>query len=147
MREWMEIDLDLPERPQFRRIMLLTGESREVVLGRLFRLWRWAARHTDDGAFPGMTAEALAELLGGDVDFWLSLADKHVGWLEFHDDGVVVPGWKKRFGAAAKKRRSDQCRRSVDNLSTQSADGVWPPPRSRRTGATTDGENTNKEAD
>lgn len=101
---WMQMDLDLPEKPEFRQIMALSGEPAEVVFWRLFQFWRWVERHTTDGFFPGFTAEMLADLLGGTPDFWRSLADERVDWLWIREDGIEVARWEERFSQAAKNR-------------------------------------------
>lgn len=102
--EWLQMDLDLREKPEFRRIMDLSGEDRATVLDRLFSLWTWVERHTTDGMFAGLTSETLASLLGGSPEFWHCLADPYVDWLQFHDNGIEISRWEERFSSSAKSR-------------------------------------------
>ncbi|MEW4454558.1 hypothetical protein AB1L30_17930 [Bremerella sp. JC817] len=123
--EWMQMDLDLREKPEFRRIMLLTGEDRATVLDRLFSFWAWVERHTVDGYFPGLTVDALADMLGGTADFWASLADPYVDWLQITEDAIEVPRWEERFSQAAKARRKNaqtQAKKRRKTTVTKSSD-------------------------
>ena len=40
--EWIPIDTDLKDKIEFDQIVGATGESREVVVGRLVLFWSWA---------------------------------------------------------------------------------------------------------
>ncbi|MHC2067608.1 hypothetical protein ACYFX5_09065 [Bremerella sp. T1] len=105
--EWMQIDIDIMEKPEFLRIIEITGETDEVVLFRLVRLWAWIERATTDGIFPGLTIDTLARKFGGDREFWEALADPAVDWLWIHPEGLQIPRYEKRFDKSAKRRAQD----------------------------------------
>lgn len=105
--EWMQFDLDLPEKPEFLRIVEITGEADEQILFRLYRLWGWVERATTDGIFPGLTVETLARKFGGDAEFWQALTDPAVDWLWIHPEGLQIPRYEKRFDKSAKRRAQD----------------------------------------
>jgi len=105
--EWMQVDIDIMEKPEFLRIVEITGEDEFVVLGRLFRLWAWVERATTDGIFPGLTIETLARKFGGDSEFWQALTDPAVDWLWIHGEGLQIPRYEKRFDKSAKRRAQD----------------------------------------
>lgn len=106
-QEWMQVDLDLPEKPQFQRIVRLSGELPETVFFRLFHFWRWVERHTTDGVFPGIDVETISQMFGGSPDFWRTLADPYVDWLWIFDDHIEIPRFEKRFDKGAKRRAQD----------------------------------------
>lgn len=105
--EWMQIDIDIMEKPEFLRIIEITGEADEVVLCRLVKLWAWIERATTDGIFPGLTVDTLARKFGGDSEFWHALADPAVDWLWIHAEGLQIPRYEKRFDKSAKRRAQD----------------------------------------
>lgn len=105
--EWMQIDIDIMEKPEFLRIVEITGEADELVLFRLVKLWSWVERATTDGFFPGLTVNTLARKFSGTPEFWQALADPAVDWLWIHEEGLQIPRYEKRFDKSAKRRAQD----------------------------------------
>jgi hypothetical protein len=101
--EWIPIDVELASKPEVHELVELSGQSVEVCVYRLFRLWGWFALHSADGAARATPAR-LASMVCGDADFWKHV--EAVGWLAFDAKSgtVTVTGWEKRFSKAAKAR-------------------------------------------
>jgi len=120
--EWLQMDLDLPDKPEFLRIIEITGEDEQVAFWRLFSLWRWVERATTDGIFPGLTVETLARKFGGDATFWQALADPAVDWLWVDPDGLQIPRYGKRFDKSAKRRAADAKAKAQKRKPTEGKD-------------------------
>lgn len=101
--DYLQIDNDLPEKPETQRICDLTGEPLEVVIGRILLFWRWVDRHASGALVAGASVKTLVRVATGTETFWESVASLG-DWLEIRPDGLYVPGWKKRFSQSAKKR-------------------------------------------
>lgn len=108
--EWMQIDCDLPEKPEVQLIVARSGVDLDTVLGRLIRFWRWVQRHTTSANVERVDAQVLAQLCGGDSEFWKVVSSS--GWVEFTETGICISGWKKRFSKSSKKRALDARRQS-----------------------------------
>lgn len=100
--DWMQIDLDLPEKPEVLRLCAETGLTREVVVGHLVMFWRWVERNANAGALPHATPEVVMSILGVPKTFVDTLAV--VRWIKFSEAGATIPGWQKRFSKSAKTR-------------------------------------------
>lgn len=101
--EWIPIDVELASKPEVHELVELSGQSVEVCVYRLFRLWGWFALHSADGAARATPAR-LASMVCGDAPFWQHV--EAVGWLAFDSEAgtVTVTAWEKRFSKAAKAR-------------------------------------------
>lgn len=123
---WLQIDCDLPEKPETQRICDATGLGVDVVVGRLVMFWRWVDRHTTSKNVRHMSVETLCRVAGGDLAFWKSVSD--VGWLSVTESGLEIPGWQKRFSKSAKTRMLDAKRKAEKRL-----DSVRQQPDKKRT--------------
>ena len=119
--DWIQMDLDLEDKPEFMRLVDLTDEAEELILGRLFRLWALVDKATDNGLLKGLTLQSLARKLGGTPEFWQHLTDEAVAWLTVTDEGIVIPGYDKRFSQSG-KRRIQQARASARRRSEKKTD-------------------------
>jgi hypothetical protein len=101
--DYLQIDCDLPEKPEVQAICDLTGEPLDLVVGRLVMFWRWVDRHASSRTVTGSSAKTLARMAGGDEKFWEDVASLK-SWLIIQPDGITIPGWNKRFSNSAKSR-------------------------------------------
>jgi len=109
--DWMQVDLDLPEKVQVHAILDETELPIDVVCGRIVLFWRWVERHVTDGFKPGATVRSLIRAAGGDESFWLAVSKS--GWLCIEPDGLRIPDWEKRFSKASKQRIVNARRQAV----------------------------------
>lgn len=113
MAQWMQVDLDLPDKPETQMIVLATGLPIDVVVGRLVMFWRLVERECyrrNAGVLPKYTTAILGNLCGGDAAFWEEVCV--AGWLAKTADGLEVPGWSERFSPEAKKRAQAAMRKA-----------------------------------
>ena len=108
--EWIPMDISLGDKPEVQELVDLTGESVEVVVFRLFKLWGWASLNTADGTARATPAR-LARICGGTEAFWAAVAT--VGWIRFDGDTLTIPKWQERFSRAAKARAVDRNRKKA----------------------------------
>lgn len=98
---WIKIESVTPEKIEVFRIAKILGADRDLVLGKLVKLWIWADQHTTDGSLSGIDA--------GDINLILDFpgfaeALREVGWLESGDGGVCIVNFQKQNGQSAKAR-------------------------------------------
>ena len=125
--DWLQIDLDLPEKPEVLTVTELTRASHvDVVIGRIVLLWRWVERHATCASVRGTGIQTLVRLCGGDEEFWRAV--ESVGWVQFTDEGIVIPGWQKRFSQSAKRRimAAKQARKRRSGVARASRERVTP---------------------
>lgn len=130
--DYLQIDCDLPEKPEVHRICDLTGVPIDTVVGRLVMFWRWVDRHASSQNVTG-TSRTLARVAGGDEKFWEDVASLNE-WLRITSDGIEIPGWKKRFSKSAKNRIKTAERQSRHRAKKSNA-GVTPKRDRNVTGA------------
>jgi hypothetical protein len=102
--DYIQVDHELSQKPEFLAIRGKTGEPADVVLGRLVLLWILADRQTTNGVIPLVTPATLGVALGGDAAFWEAVPDT---WLKFSAAGAVIPDFDARFGRSARRRIKD----------------------------------------
>ncbi len=116
MAEWIQIDSNLPTKPEVRRIVRKTNEDTATVIGRLLIFWSQIDQHGDlldeaerpdgrpdlDGIIPDYELDDLLDICGGDEAFWNVVAE--TGWLAFDNRGLLFPGFDKRFSVSSKRR-------------------------------------------
>lgn len=113
--DWIMLDHELPQKPEFMAIMGKTGEEPATILGRLAMLWCLVDRQTVNGVLPHVSLKALSRMFGGDEAFWQAVVD--VGWLAISDAGAEIPRFDSRFGNSARKRML-AAKRMADTRST-----------------------------
>ena len=118
MAEWIKMEVTLSEKPEVLAISAKTGMEPDLVVGRLFRVWRWFDQHTEGGKAPGVTLQTLRYAIGntpGADEFLVAMRD--VGWLTVTDDGLELPRFERHCGATA-KTRAETARRVAKHRSS-----------------------------
>jgi hypothetical protein len=52
--DWLKMRHDLADDPAVIRLASICGLEEDAVIGKLFRLWSWADRHSKDGQVEGV---------------------------------------------------------------------------------------------
>lgn len=112
--DWLKMRHDLADDPAVIRLAELCGDE-DSVIGKLFRIWSWADRHTEDGQVEGIGL-AFVDRLTRCEGFGAALV--RVGWLTESEDGLSFPNFERHCGDTAKARalakNRQQCRRKGD---------------------------------
>ena len=117
--EWIQLDINLYEKPEVQEIIDLTATTIEQVVYRLFRLWGWASLNTTDGTLAGSEG-TLIRMFGGDKAFWEAV--QSVGWIKFTTKKITITSWDKRFSKGAKARIMDNRSKATRRMSGQQPD-------------------------
>lgn len=108
-QDWIKMRTDLDTDPRVLRISFaLKVADVDLLIGKLWRLWKYADTHTVDGQIRFMTAEVLDHIIGLS-GFTAALCD--VGWLEVIEDGVRIPRFDEHNSESAKHRANDALRK------------------------------------
>lgn len=99
MQPWMSIDCNTPEKPELIAAGMRAGISQAEAFLAVFRFWRWATNHSEDGTLP-VGVEAIAVAAGIPEPFVQALVD--VGWLSVCGGRCTIPAWERRFSKGAK---------------------------------------------
>lgn len=98
---WLKMRHDLSDDPAVIRLSDAVGIDEDAVIGKLFRLWSWADRHTVDGQAEGVGlgwVDRLARCQG------FASALVRVGWLVETDEGLSFPRFDRHCSDTAKAR-------------------------------------------
>lgn len=117
--EWIQLDINLYEKPEVQEIIDLTDTTIEQVVYRLFRLWGWASLNTTDGTLTGSEG-TLIRMFGGDKAFWEAV--QSVGWIKFTTKKIHITSWDKRFSKGAKARIMDNRSKATRRMSVKQPD-------------------------
>ncbi len=107
--DWIKMRVDLDEDPSVIGIAEdLKIEDIDHVIGKLWRLWKWADQQTTDGNAPSVTKSWVDRYLS--VTGFASAMVKN-GWLTFstlgesgNDRGLIIPKFENHNGKSAKNR-------------------------------------------
>jgi len=132
--DWLKMRHDLADDPSVIRVASDLGTDEDAVLGKLFRLWSWADRHTIDGEAPGVGLAWVDRLTRCD-GFGAALV--RAGWLEELEGGLLFPKFHRHCSDTAKQRaltknRVDRHRNAASvtrALPEKRREEVPPPPR------------------
>lgn len=100
--EWIKMETSTPDKPEVFAIAARMGwDDPDLVVGKLFRVWRWFDQHTEKGNAPSVTT-ALLDRISGVTGF--AEAMQSVGWLHVTKSGVDLPNFDRHCGKTAKDR-------------------------------------------
>lgn len=109
--EWLKMRHDLADDPAVIRLADVVQIEEDAVIGKLFRLWSWADRHTHNGHADGVGlrwVDRLARCEG----FGAALV--RVGWLVEENDGLSFPRFDRHCSDTAKSRALDAKRKAAE---------------------------------
>jgi hypothetical protein len=118
--DWIKLRHDLADDPAVVRMSRVLGMDRDSVLGKLFRLWGWADRHTVDGRACDIGGEQFVDEHLGAPGFARAMVS--VGWLVVDGDCFDIPKFDRHNGESAKKRALSAVRKQV--FRSRNADSV-----------------------
>lgn len=100
--EWLKMECSTPDKPEVFAITAKMGwDDPDLVVGKLFRVWRWFDQQTVNGNAAGVTS-ALLDRIAGASGFAQAMID--VGWMVANEAGLTLPNFDKHNGATAKGR-------------------------------------------
>jgi len=106
--DWLKMEHTTPDKPETFAIAAMLGiDDPDLVVGKLFRVWRWFDQHTADGNAKSVTP-ALLDRIACCNGF--ATAMQSVGWLVVTDNGLSLPKFDRHNGKTA-KNRADTARR------------------------------------
>lgn len=98
---WIKMRNNLWDDPRVGRLVDLTGSTEAHVIGALYWLWATADQHSVDGVMPGLSVRTIDRKTGV---AGLGDALVAIGWMEEHQDGMVIVRFGDHNGESAKKR-------------------------------------------
>jgi hypothetical protein len=104
---WIKMRCDLADDPAVIAVAAATGLDDFAVVGRLHRLWGWAAKHTADGRAAGVTFAWVDRYVAA-PGFAAALAA--AGWLAEDAGGIAFPKFDAHNSATAKDRAANTAR-------------------------------------
>jgi len=99
--DWLKMRHDLADDPAVIRLASLCELDEDAVIGKLFRLWSWADRHSKDGHVEGVDLAWVDRLAKRDG---YGAALVRVGWLVETGEGLSFPRFDRHCSDTAKTR-------------------------------------------
>lgn len=127
---------DLPGKPKTKKIGRLTGANDPALtLGRLFLVWTWADKQSDDGVIRGVELADVDDEAGceGFADAMIQ-----VGWLVVDGDTISFPGFGDHNGQTAKTRAKESLKKQRQRRSKGTSRGQVSPECPQEPGQTGD---------
>jgi hypothetical protein len=106
---WIKMRTNLRDDPKVLRIAANLKKDHRLVIGCLFELWAMADEHSRDGNLQGLNAAILDKRVGI-VGFSQQLLT--IGWIEFNEQGALVPRFEEHNGQSAKRRAEESARKA-----------------------------------
>jgi len=100
-REWLKVELALPEKPEVIGIAAILGINEDEVVGKLIRLWRWCDQQLVTCHAPSVTLSFLDRYVGM-PGFGQAMVD--VGWLIVKKSGLEIPKYDRHLSQGSKAR-------------------------------------------
>jgi hypothetical protein len=134
--DWLKMRHDLADDPSVIRVAADLSIDEDLVIGKLFRLWSWADRHTTEGQAEGI-GMVWVDRLTRCEGFGAAL--ERAGWLEKTAGGLLFPRFHRHCSDTAKARalasdrmKRSRCARSATEAQPEKRrerEEVPPPPR------------------
>lgn len=99
--DWLKMRHDLADDPAVIRLATACRLDEDAVIGKLFRLWSWADRHTMEGKADGVGLEWVDRTVRC-PGFAAEMV--RVGWLEETGHGLTFPRFDRHCSDSAKSR-------------------------------------------
>jgi hypothetical protein len=99
--DWLKMRHDLADDPATIRLAACCRLDEDAVIGKLFRLWSWADRHTQEGKADGVGLEWVDRTVRC-PGFAAEMV--RVGWLEETGQGLTFPRFDRHCSDSAKAR-------------------------------------------
>lgn len=121
--QWIKIEASTLDKPETFRIARLLGVERDLVLGKLVRLWAWFDENSVDGCVDGVVdadVDALVDMPG------FCSALKAVRWYDSDESSekATLPNFYKHNGETAKKRAEKNARQARWRAKAPNVDAV-----------------------
>jgi hypothetical protein len=117
--EWLKVDRSTPDKPEVIRMARLLKKDRDLVFGKLLRLWCWFDSNSVDGVVDGVVDADVDDLCACEGFAQACIA---VGWMEFDSskERISLPNFNRHNGETAKQRmlknrRQARWRANVDD--------------------------------
>ena len=109
--DWLKMRHDLADDPAVIRVASELAIDEDMVIGKLFRLWSWADRHTVEGEADGIGMTWVDRLTRCEG---FGAALERAGWLEKTAGGLLFPRFHRHCSDTAKARAlaSERMKRS-----------------------------------
>lgn len=112
---WIKVFDNLPNNPKVLRLSRSLGLDKDMVVGKLVRLWTWAITYRENGLFDICESETVAEVMRyqGDAEE-LFQAMLEVGLLEMSEDGefFFIHDWEDSAGGLLDSRKTKDAERA-----------------------------------
>lgn len=120
--EWIKVDRGTPDKPEIFKMARQLKCDRDLVFGKLIRLWAWFDQNSVDGVVDGMVSTDVDAVVDMD-EFFNAL--KSVNWCDSDDENARI--WLTNFdrhnGETAKKRALKNNRQARYREGLKGSDG------------------------
>ena len=106
---WIELHDTLPDHDKVILVADLLKMDKDMVVGKLVRLWTWALNNREDGTFRKRDAETIAEIMrykGKPQRLVDAMVESHL--LDVVEEVYVIHGWDERVGMLRAKRETQR---------------------------------------
>jgi hypothetical protein len=109
--QWIKFDSSTPDKPEVLRAARILGVDRDLVVGKLLKLWAWFDSNSTDGNVDGVV-DADVDAVVGMSGFCAAL--KSVGWYESDEaaERASIPNFDRHNGETAKRRAEKNARQA-----------------------------------
>lgn len=99
--DWIKVELETPDKPEVQYMAGMLNLDPDMVFAKLFRVWVWFDKHTQDGHAHGVTY-AFLDRVAHHPGFAEAMALS--GWLRQDGHVLVLPNFDRHNGKTAKNR-------------------------------------------